>query len=113
MNGRSNEAQDAVNVAQTFLSAGSQEVRSSAFRRSGPPKGGTPNQIRCIAWKEFGDRFRSGWVIACVLVWLGAICLTSFFGLLQIGRVGAQGYERTVIGLLNLAQYLVPLLGLL
>src|ERR1035437_3487977 len=70
-------------------------------------------QIRLIATKEFSDRFRSGWVLACVLVWLGAIGLTSFLGLLQIGRIGVQGYDRTVISLLNLGQYLVPLLGLL
>jgi Cu-processing system permease protein len=70
-------------------------------------------QTLLIASKEFGDRFRSGWVIACVLVWLGAIGLTSFLGLLQIGQIGVQGYERTVISLLNLVQYLVPLLGLL
>jgi Cu-processing system permease protein len=70
-------------------------------------------QIWLIAVKEFSDRFRSGWVIACVLVWLGAIGLTSFLGLLQIGRIGMQGYERTVMTLLNLVQYLVPLLGLL
>jgi Cu-processing system permease protein len=70
-------------------------------------------QIWIIAVKEFSDRFRSGWVVACVLVWLGAIGLTSFLGLLQIGRIGMQGYERTVMTLLNLVQYLVPLLGLL
>lgn len=70
-------------------------------------------QISIIAAKEFGDRFRSGWVIACVLVWLGAIGLTSVFGMLQIGQIGVQGYERTVISLLNLVQYVVPLLGLL
>jgi Cu-processing system permease protein len=70
-------------------------------------------QIRLIAFKEFTDRLRSGWVIACMAVWLGAICLTSFFGLIQIGHIGAQGYERTVISLLNIVQYLVPLLGLL
>ena len=66
-----------------------------------------------IARKDFGDRFHSGWVLGCVLVWLGAIGLTSFLGLLQIGRIGVQGYERTVMSLLNLVQYLVPLLGLL
>jgi ABC-type transport system involved in multi-copper enzyme maturation permease subunit len=70
-------------------------------------------QSGLIAAKEFGDRFRSGWVIACVMLWLGAIGLTSFLGLLQIGSLGIQGYERTVISLLNLVQYLVPLLGLL
>jgi ABC-type transport system involved in multi-copper enzyme maturation permease subunit len=69
--------------------------------------------LRTLALKEFGDRFRNGWVIACVVLWLGAISLTSFMGLLQIGRIGPQGYERTVISMLNLAQYLVPLLGLL
>jgi Cu-processing system permease protein len=120
-------------VAQTFLSAGSRDfpvppsgIRDWRLESRQNPQAGKPalrrrafqsfaafNQIRRIAWKEFGDRFRSGWVIACVLVWMGAICLTSFFGLLQIGRIGAQGYERTVIGLLNLAQYLIPLLGLL
>ena len=71
------------------------------------------SQLRLLALKEFGDRFRSGWVMACVLLWLGAIGFASFLGLLQIGRIGAQGYERTVISMLNLVQYLVPLLGLL
>jgi Cu-processing system permease protein len=77
-------------------------VRPSAIRH-----------IAAVATKEFGDRFRSGWVIACMLLWLGAVGLASFFGLLQIGRIGLQGYERTVVSLLNLVQYLVPLLGLL
>jgi Cu-processing system permease protein len=66
-----------------------------------------------IAFKEFSDRFRSGWVIACALLWLGAIGLTSLFGLVQVGKIGLQGYERTVVSLLNLVQYLVPLLALL
>jgi Cu-processing system permease protein len=66
-----------------------------------------------IAFKEFRDRLRSGWVVACILVWLAAISLTSLFGLIQIGQIGVQGYERTAISLLNLVQYLVPLLGLL
>ena len=76
-------------------------------------KASSIRQIRLIATKELSDRFRSGWVIACALVWLGAIGLTSFLGLLPIGRMGVLGYERTVISLLNLVQYLVPLLGLL
>jgi Cu-processing system permease protein len=70
-------------------------------------------QIWTISAKEFSDRLRSGWVIACALVWLGAIALTSLFGLVQIGRIGLQNYDRTVVSLLNLVQYLVPLLGLL
>lgn len=70
-------------------------------------------QVFLLAGKEFGDRLRSGWVLACVLVWLGAVIFTSLFGLVQIGHVGLQGYERTVVSLLNLVQYLVPLLGLL
>lgn len=74
---------------------------------------GSFRQVSIIAAKDFSDRFRSGWVIACVLVWLGAIGLTSFFGMLQIGQIGMQGYQRTVISLLNLVQYVVPLLGLL
>jgi len=69
--------------------------------------------VGLIAWKEFSDRFRSGWVIACAAVWLGAIALTSLFGLVQIGKIGLQGYEHTVVSLLNLVQYLVPLLALL
>jgi Cu-processing system permease protein len=70
-------------------------------------------QVFLLAGKEFGDRLRSGWVLACVLVWLGAVIFTSLFGLVQIGHVGLQGYERTVVSLLNLVQYLVFLLGLL
>jgi ABC-type transport system involved in multi-copper enzyme maturation permease subunit len=72
-----------------------------------------PNQTGAVAIKEFSDRLRSGWVIVCALVWLGAIGLTSLFGLVQIGRIGIQGYDRTVASLLSLVQYLVPLLGLL
>ncbi len=70
-------------------------------------------QLLLIAGKEFSDRLRNGWVLISVLVWLGAIGLTSLFGLLQIGRIGVQGYDRTVVSLLSLVQYLVPLLGLL
>lgn len=69
--------------------------------------------IWIIALREFRERLRSGWVIACMLVWLAVITLTSLFGLIQIGHIGVQGYERTTISLLNIVQYLVPLLGLL
>jgi len=69
--------------------------------------------IFIIAFKEFRDRLRSGWVMACIFVWLAVISLTSLFGLIQIGHIGVQGYERTTMSLLNLVQYLVPLLGLL
>ncbi len=69
--------------------------------------------VMLITCREFSDRMRNGWVLACALLWLGAIGLTSVFGLVQIGRIGVQGYERTVVSLLNLVQYLVPLLGLL
>ncbi len=69
--------------------------------------------VAMVAGQEFGNRFRTGWVLACALVWLAAVCLTSFYGLVQVGRVGLQGYDRTVVSLLNLVQYLVPLLGLL
>lgn len=69
--------------------------------------------IITIAGKEFRDRLQSGWVVACIIVWLGAISLTSLFGLIQIGRIEFQGYQRTVLSLVNLVQYLVPLLALL
>ena len=92
------------------ITVASSQVHGTTRR---PKKTSARRQITLIAKKEFNDRFRSGWVIACVLVWLGAIGLTSFLGLLQVGRTGIQGYERTVVTLLNLAQYLVPLLGLL
>src|SRR4051812_47539316 len=82
------------------------------FRRS-PLSHPSMSSIFVIAIKELRDRLRSGWIIACALVWLGAISLTSLFGLIQIGHIGAQGFERTTMSLLNLAQYLVPLLGLL
>ena len=92
--------------------ASSPEVRRLAAE-SHPHRLSAARAIRLLAVKELSDRFRSGWVMACVSVWLGAIGLTSFLGSLQIGRIGVQGYERTVVSLLNLVQYLVPLLGLL
>ena len=95
----------------TAVNASESRVAQSQTDRH--QKGSLIGQIWRVATKEFGDRFRSGWVLACMVVWLGAIGLTSFLGLLQIGRIGVQGYERTVVSLLNLVQYLVPLLGLL
>ncbi len=91
-------------IAETPSNASRSETRGSVS---------SLRQIQIVARKEFSDRFRSGWVIACAFVWLGAIGLTSLFGLVQIGKIGVQGYERTVASLLNLAQYVVPLLGLL
>src|SRR5215471_17599171 len=98
-------------VALTIASASvcRDKPRSAKSLRPCTPAG----QIWLLALKEFGDRFRSGWVLACILLWLGAIGFAGFLGLIQIGRIGAQGYERTVISMLNLVQYLVPLLGLL
>jgi Cu-processing system permease protein len=96
-----------------LIAARSSEPRLNKTAAEPALKVSASRQIWIIAIKEFSDRFRSGWVLACVLVWLGAIGLTSFLGLLQIGRIGMQGYERTVVSLLNLVQYLVPLLGLL
>jgi Cu-processing system permease protein len=98
-------------VALTINSAQLSSTKDNVAKSSA--HGSHRTQLRILALKEFGDRFRSGWVMACVLLWLGAIGLASFLGLLQIGRIGAQGYERTVISVLNLVQYLVPLLGLL
>jgi Cu-processing system permease protein len=92
---------DPIEPCGVKLTAWCARTRSSVF------------QIVRIVTKEFGDRLRSGWVVVCILVWLGAIGLTSFLGLLQIGQIGVQGYDRTVMSLLNLVQYLVPLLGLL
>jgi len=109
----SSEAGQRFSLSPGERAGGRASVHLTSEASSEPPHAGCCKQIVIIAAKEFGDRFRSGWVIACVLVWLGAIGLTSFLGLLQIGHIGAQGYERTVISLLNLVQYLVPLLGLL
>jgi len=86
---------------------------SRTLRRTEVRAPSQARQVFIIAAKEFSDRLRSGWVITCVLVWLGAVGFTSLFGLVQIGHIGMQGYERTVMSLLNLVQYLVPLLGLL
>ncbi len=80
---------------------------------AGPHRSSAARQVCLLAWKEANDRYRSGWVLISAVVWLGAIGLTSVFGQIQIGRIGIQGYERTAISLLNLAQYFVPLLGLL
>lgn len=90
-----------------------EQVEHGASRTQGRGWSSGMRHVSAVAAKEFSDRFRSGWVLACVVVWLGAIGLTSLFGLVQIGHIGVQGYERTVISLLNLVQYFVPLLALL
>jgi len=54
-------------ASQILGNAQASDLRGSSAACATGNSGGF-RQIRCIAWKEFGDRFRSGWVIACVMV---------------------------------------------
>ena len=67
--------------------------------------------ILTIARRELMEAIRSRWVVLSGALF-GVLALAlSVFGMRSVGAVGFGGFSRTAIGLLNLALYLVPLLG--
>jgi Cu-processing system permease protein len=67
--------------------------------------------IMVIYRKELRDAFRSRWVVAFAVTFtVVALALAAVQG--QGGDIGAQGFNRTTAGLINLCLLLTPLLAL-
>lgn len=69
--------------------------------------------IWVIARKEFRDRLRNRWVLACAAVFTVFALAIAYFGAAQAGAVGFRGIGLTIASLTSLAIYLLPLIALI
>lgn len=66
-----------------------------------------------IAAEEFRRVVESRWLFAFAALLAAMVLGLSFFGLVQSGEIGFQGFDRVTLSLLNLVLFVVPLVGLL
>lgn len=94
-------------IAPTLAAA-----REAAAERRTPARRRRPRLI-AIAAEEFRRVVESRWLFAFAALLTAMVLGLSFFGLVQSGEVGFQGFDRVTLSLLNLVLFVVPLVGLL
>lgn len=68
--------------------------------------------VAAIARKELTDRLRSRWILVVAALLVVSALVISFLGAVPVGLAGFQRSGMTLVSLINLAIYLVPLLAL-
>jgi len=68
--------------------------------------------ILAIARKELRDRLRDRWILIVSTLLVISAMIISYFGAAPVGLAGFQKTGMTLVSLINLAIYLVPLLAL-
>lgn len=64
--------------------------------------------------KEFQDNVRNRWIVAITLVFLALAILTSYLGATLVGgSIGFQKFKETAIRTIDLAAFLVPIIGIM
>lgn len=69
--------------------------------------------VRLIMQKEVQDARRSRWFLLLAMMFAGLALMLAALGASALGSVGAAGFGRTTVSLLNLVMMIVPLMGLL
>lgn len=69
-----------------------------------------PNPIFIIAKKEIMDNIRNKWIIILSFIFALLTLVTSYFG--SIFSEGWQDLDATILGMMNLVQFLVPIIAL-
>jgi Cu-processing system permease protein len=69
--------------------------------------------VALIMGKELRDTRRSRWFLLMGLVFAGLALTLAMLGASALGAIGAAGFGRTTVGLINLVILVVPLMGLL
>lgn len=70
-------------------------------------------RIGVVAREEYRQALESRWLFGFSALLAALILGLSFFGLAQSREVGAQGFARVTLSLMNLVLFMVPLSGLL
>ncbi|HTM01851.1 MAG TPA: ABC transporter permease subunit [Candidatus Omnitrophota bacterium] len=73
---------------------------------------GRSRRIAVIAREEYRRALETRWLFAFTALFAALVLGVSFFGLVQSGEVGFQGFSRVTLSLLNLVLFTVPLTGL-
>ena len=68
--------------------------------------------IKAIAGKELRDRLRNRWILTVTILLVASALIIAFFGSVPVGLTGFKRGGMTMVSLINLAIYLVPLLAL-
>ena len=69
-------------------------------------------RIRIVAREEYRRALETRWLFAFTGLFAAMVLGVSYFGLVQSGEVGFQGFSRVTLSLLNLVLFTVPLTGL-
>jgi Cu-processing system permease protein len=69
-------------------------------------------RIAVIAREEYRRALETRWLFAFTGLFAALVLGVSYFGLVQSGEVGFQGFSRVTLSLLNLVLFTVPLTGL-
>jgi Cu-processing system permease protein len=69
-------------------------------------------RIGVVAREEYRRALETRWLFAFTALFAALVLGVSFFGLVQSGEVGFQGFSRVTLSLLNLVLFTVPLTGL-
>lgn len=69
-------------------------------------------RIAVIAREEYRRALETRWLFAFTALFAVLVLGVSFFGLVQSGEIGFQGFSRVTLSLLNLVLFMVPLTGL-
>lgn len=89
-------------------------VVSTVRARPGPPaERRTRSRFRVIALEEFRRATESRWLFGFAVLMGTLVLALSYFGMIQSGEIGFQGFARVTLSLLNLSLFVVPLVGLL
>jgi Cu-processing system permease protein len=73
---------------------------------------GRSRRIAVIAREEYRRALETRWLFAFTALFAALVLGVSFFGLVQSGEIGFQGFSRVTLSLLNLVLFMVPLTGL-
>jgi len=70
-------------------------------------------RVSVIARDEYRRALETRWLFAFTVLFAALVLAVSYFGLVQSGEVGFQGFARVTLSLMNLVLLVVPLTGLL
>lgn len=70
-------------------------------------------RIGVVAREEYRRALETRWLFGFTALFAAMVLGVSYFGLVQSGEVGFQGFSRVTLSLLNLVLFTVPLTGLI
>ena len=74
---------------------------------------GSWRRVRVVAEEEYRGALESRWLFGFAALLTTLIAGLSYFGMVQSGELGFQGFARVTLSLMNLVLFVVPLMGLL